>query len=113
MEGGRMNSISEFEKVIADFYAEAARHGGLHAIIRAGEVVAIVKGCRSDLAGRWQAVAMACDSVFEMENHLRLSVLAIQAMIAANKAFFINQCDFIELDFNYQIPIADGVDLLA
>jgi hypothetical protein len=108
-----MNSISEFEKVIADFYAEAARHGGLHAIIRAGDVVAIVQGCRSELAERWQSVANACDSVFEMENHLRLAVIAIQAMIAWEKATVLDQCDFVGLKFGYTLRVADGVDLLA
>lgn len=108
-----MNAISEFEKLIAEFYAEAARHGGLHAIIRAGDVVAIVHDCRPELAERWQAVAVACDSLFEEENHLRLAVIAMQTMIATNKAFLVHQRDFVGLKFEYRVRVADGVDLLA
>lgn len=108
-----MNSTSEFDAVIADLYAEAARHGGLQAIIRAGDAVAIVKDCRPELAERWQAVALACDSLFEEENHLRLAVIAMQNMIAANKAFLMHQRDFVGLKFEYRVRVADGVDLLA
>lgn len=108
-----MSAISEFDAVIADLYAEAARHGGIQAIIRAGDVVAIVKDCRPELADRWQAVAVACDSLFEEENHLRLAVIAMQNTIATNKAFLVHQRDFVGLKFEYRVRVADGVDLLA
>jgi hypothetical protein len=104
-----MRILSEFEKRVAAFYAEANRYGDHQAILRAGAVAAVVRDCRPALEDRWSEVRELLGSDAGLQ--LRLAVIAMRNLIAANRAVLIEpeQSGVV----SYTVRVADGVDLLA
>lgn len=104
-----MRTISEFERRMNAFYTEANRYGDHQAILRAGAVSAVVRDCRPALEDRWAEVCELLGS--ESVLHLRLAVIAMRNLIAANRAVLVEPETCIVV--RYTVEIADGVDLLA
>jgi hypothetical protein len=104
-----MRILSEFERRVAAFYAEAGRLGDHQAILRAGVLAVVVCGCRSALEDRWAEV---CELLGRDAGlHLRMAVLAMNNLIAANRAVLVEPEQ--SAGVSYVCRVADGVDLLA
>jgi hypothetical protein len=104
-----MRAVSEFERRVAAFYAEANRYGDHTAILRAGAVAAVVRDCRPALEDRWSEVRELLGG--DAGQHLRLAVIAMRHLIAANRAVLVEPEQTAVV--SYTVRVADGVDLLA